>query len=307
MRATQEFSRRRENMKDLRGKTAFITGGASGIGLGMAEAFGREGMNIMIADIEADVALSKVEALRAKQIKAECVQVDVTSRNSLRNGALATLSKFGNVHVVANNAGIGVGGPLGEVPEGDWDWVIDVNLKGVVYGMEVFAPLIEGHGEGGHFINTASMAGHIVPTGMEPYCATKFAVVAMSEGWQQQLAPKNIGVSVLCPGLVSTNIHDGRRNRQNAIYGEKDKDFGQASLGQQRQWVAGGIDPLIVGQRVLEGVKDNDMFIFTHVEYEVAVRQRFKRIMAGFKKSKESPALNLLAKELNMDGPPSVT
>ncbi len=292
-------------MKDLRGKTAFITGGASGLGLAMAEAFGAEGMNIMIADIEADVALEKVEALRARQIKADCVKVDVTSRNSLRNGALATIAKFGKVHVVANNAGIGAGGPFGGVPEGDWDWVIDVNLKGVVYGMEVFAPLMESHGEGGHFINTASMAGHISPGGMEPYCATKFAVVAMSEGWRQQLEPKDIGVSVLCPGLVSTNIYAGRRNRQNTVYGEKDSDFGQANLEQQRQWMAGGIDPLVVGQRVVEGLKDNDMYIFTHVEYEGVVRQRFERVMAGFEKSKQSPALNSLPKDRRLDVPPS--
>jgi NAD(P)-dependent dehydrogenase (short-subunit alcohol dehydrogenase family) len=291
-------------MKDLQGKTAFITGGASGMGLAMAEAFGREGMNVMIADIEADVAIRQAEALRAKQIRAECVQVDVTSRNSLRQGALATISKFGKVHVVANNAGIGSGGPLGSVPEGDWDWVIDVNLKGVVYGMEVFAPLIESHGEGGHFVNTASMAGHISPSGMEPYCATKFAVVAMSEGWRQQLEPKNIGVSVLCPGLVNTNIYNARRNRQNATYGEKDKDFGQANLEQSRQWMAAGIDPLVVGQRVVEGVKDNDMYIFTHVEYEGPVRQRFERIMAGFEKSKQSPALNSLPKDRRLDVPP---
>src|ERR1700755_103356 len=155
-------------MNDLQGKTRFITGGASGMGLAMAEAFGREGMNIMIADIEAGVAQAKVEELRAKQIKADCVQVDVTSRDSLRNGALATIAKFGKVHLVANNAGIGAGGQFGQVPEGDWDWVIDVNLKGVVYGMEVFAPLIESHGEGGHFVNTASMAGHISRGGVEP-------------------------------------------------------------------------------------------------------------------------------------------
>jgi NAD(P)-dependent dehydrogenase (short-subunit alcohol dehydrogenase family) len=290
-------------MKDLQGKTAFITGGASGLGLAMAEAFGREGMNVMIADIEAEVARKQVEALRAKQIKADWVKVDVTSRDSLRNGALATIARFGKVHLVANNAGVGAGGPFGGVPEGDWDWVIDVNLKGVVYGMEVFAPLIQGHGEGGHFVNTASMAGHISPAGMEPYCATKFAVVAMSEGWREQLAPANIGVSVLCPGLVSTNIYAGRRNRQNAHYGEADRDFGQESLEQQREWMAGGMDPLVVGQRVLEAVQDDDLYIFTHVEYERVVRERFDRVMAGFEKSKRSPALNTLPKDRRLDVP----
>lgn len=288
-------------MKDMRGKTAFITGGASGLGLAMAEAFGREGMNIMIADIETEVARAKVEQLRALQIRAEWVQVDVTSRDSVRKGAIETIAKFGKVHLVANNAGIGAGGPLGEVPEGDWDWVIDVNLKGVVYGTEVFAPLMESHGEGGHFVNTASMAGLISPPGMEPYCASKFAVVAMSEGWRQQLAPRNIGVSVLCPGLVSTNIYAGRRNRQHSVYGESDKNFGQANLDQQREWMAGGIDPLVVGRRVVEAVKDNDLYILSHVEYEKVVRDRFEQIMAGFEKSKQSPALGALPKDRRLD------
>lgn len=290
-------------MKDLRGKTAFITGGASGLGLAMAEAFGHEGMNVMLADIEADVAREKVEALRAKQIKADWVKVDVTSRDSVRAGALATIAAFGKVHLVANNAGVGAGGVFGEVPEGDWDWVIDVNLKGVVYGMEVFAPLIGSHGEGGHFVNTASMAGHISPAGMEPYCATKFAVVAMSEGWREQLAPRNIGVSVLCPGLVSTNIYAGRRNRPADAYGPDGRPVDPAALEQQREWMAGGIDPLIVGQRVVEAVKDDDLYIFSHVEYESVVRARYERVMAGFEKSKASPALNTLPKDRRLDVP----
>jgi NAD(P)-dependent dehydrogenase (short-subunit alcohol dehydrogenase family) len=292
-------------MQDLKGKVAFVTGGASGIGLAMAEAFGREGMAVMLADIEAPALEAAVAELRAKQVRAEGVICNVASRGSLREAALETIAKFGKVHVVCNNAGVGGGGPIGGVLEGDWDWVLDVNLKGVVYGMEVFAPLIESHGEGGWFVNTASMAGMVSPPGMEPYCATKFAVVAMSEGWAAQLAPKNIGVSILCPGLVSTNIYAGRRNRQNDVYGEKGKDFGQDNLEQQRQWMAGGIDPMVVGQRVLEGVKDNDMYIFSHVEYQDVVRQRFERDMAGFEKSKQSPALNTLPKDRRLDVPPT--
>lgn len=288
-------------MKDMRGKTAIITGGASGLGSAMADAFGSEGMNIMIADIEAEAARTKVEELRARQVRAEWVHVDVTSRDSVRNGAVETIAKFGKVHLVVNNAGIGTGGPLGSVPEGDWDWVVDVNLKGVVYGVEVFVPLIDSHGEGGHVVNTASMAGLISPAGMEPYCATKYAVVAMSEGWRQQLAPRNIGVSVLCPGLVSTNIYAGRRNRQNAVYGENDKAYGQADLDRQREWMAGGIDPLVVARRVVEGIKDDDLYILSHVEYEHVVRERFERIMAAFEKSKQSSALAALPKDRRLD------
>ena len=146
-------------MDDFKGKTAFITGGASGIGLALAEAFGREGMNVMIADIEQGALDRAVADLRSKQVRVEGVLADVASRNSIRNAALATLGAFGKVHVVCNNAGVGVGGnAFGELAERDWNWVIDVNLKGVVNGMEVFVPLIESHGEGGHFVNTASMA-----------------------------------------------------------------------------------------------------------------------------------------------------
>src|SRR3954470_10018780 len=158
-------------MQDFTGKVAVITGGASGIGLAMAEAFGREGMSVMLADIEGQALQAAVEGLRAKQIRAEGVVTDVTSRDAVRRAALETIAKFGKVHVVCNNAGIGAGGQLGMVPERDWDWVIDVNLKGVVYGVEVIAPLIESHGEGGHFVNAASMAGMVSPPGMEPYCA----------------------------------------------------------------------------------------------------------------------------------------
>ncbi len=209
-------------MQDLSGKVAFITGGASGIGLAMAQAFGAEGMAVMLADIEPEALERAVGGLRERQIRAEGVVADVASRASLQAAAEATVAAFGKVHVVCNNAGVGAGGPMEQVTPSDWDWVIDVNLKGVVYGMEAFALLIAAHGEGGHFVNTASLAGMVSPPGMEPYCATKFAVVAMSEGWREQLAAKNIGVSVLCPGFVKTRINESRRNRQ-ASYGPDER------------------------------------------------------------------------------------
>ncbi len=277
-------------MQDLRGKTIVITGGASGIGLGMAEAFGREGMNVFIADIEDAARDRAIELLRAKQIKADGVKTDVTSRDSVRNAALAAISKFGKVHVVCNNAGIGAGGIIGQVPERDWDWVIDINLKGVVYGVEVFTPLMESHGEGGHFVNTASMAGHLSGPGMEAYSATKFAVVAMTEGWAQQLAPRNIGMSVLCPGFVSTNIHDWGRNRT-AEYGPNERARDAAAAQAMKARLEAGMQPLDVGLRVVEGVKDNDLYIFSHVEYKEMVQARFERIRAAFEKSEASPAL----------------
>jgi NAD(P)-dependent dehydrogenase (short-subunit alcohol dehydrogenase family) len=279
-------------MKDFRGRTAFITGGASGIGLGMARAFGRAGMNVVLADIDESAAKSAADKLAAEQIKAAPVHVDVTDRSSVRSAALDAVAAFGKIHLVCNNAGVAVGGPFGTVRERDWDWIFDVNLKGVVYGMEVFTPLIKSHGEGGHFVNTASMAGMVSPPGMEPYCATKFAVVAMSEGWAPQLAPINIGVSVLCPGFVRTRIHESGRTRQDKYGGAGVVDPGVGSTpSEAANNVLSGIDPNIVGQRVFEGVRDNDLYIFTHPMFKEFVQTRFNGILAAFDKSAESEAL----------------
>ena len=279
-------------MKEFKGRTAFITGGASGIGLGMARAFGRAGMNVVIADIDLGAAKSAAERLASEQIKAAPAYVDVTDRASVRSAALDAVAAFGKIHVVCNNAGVAVGGQIGTIRERDWDWIVDVNLKGVVYGTEVFAPLIKSHGEGGHFVNTASMAGMISPPGMEPYTATKFAVVAMSEGWAAQMAPQNIGVSVLCPGFVKTRIHESGRARQDKYGGTGDVDPGVgATRSEAASNVLNGIDPDIVGQRVVEGVRDNDLYIFTHPHFKDFVQARFAAILAAFDKSATSEAL----------------
>jgi NAD(P)-dependent dehydrogenase (short-subunit alcohol dehydrogenase family) len=284
-------------MKDLQGKVAFITGGASGLGLAMAKAFGREGMKVMIADIEEQALGRAVKELNASQVRAEGVLCDVADRNGVRNAALKTVSAFGKVHVVCNNAGVAVGGPIGEVNERDWQWIVDVNLLGVVYGMETFVPLIESHGEGGHFVNTASMAGMISPPNLEPYCATKFAVVAMSEGWNAQLAPKNIGVSVLCPGFVQTRIHESERNKPTR-YGSAATVHSALGTGREQaaQMVQSGIPVDPVGNRVVEAIKDNDLYIFTHVELKPFVEMRFNNILAAFDKSEKSKALGVLPK-----------
>lgn len=276
---------------DLKGKTAFITGGASGIGYGMAHAFGRAGMNVVIADIDFDVARKAAEMLQRGQMKAVPIHCDVTLRSEVQRAALETIAAFGKVHVVCNNAGVGVGGPLGTVGARDWDWIIDVNLKGVVYGVETFFPLIKSHGEGGHFVNTASMAGMVSPPNMEPYSATKFAVVAMSEGWAQQLAPMGIGMSVLCPGFVKTRIHESARARQSR-YGERAPDTRtEEARSEAAKMVLSGMDPDIVGERVLEAIKAGELYIFTHPEMKAAVDARFAAIDAGFKHAEESHAL----------------
>ena len=278
-------------MQDFTGKVAFITGGASGIGLAMAKVFGRAGMKVMLADIEPAALAAAVEELRGLQVRVEGVVADVTSRDSLKSAALETIARFGKVHVVCNNAGVGSGGEFGSVPPKDWAWVVDVNQLGVVYGMETFAPLIMSHGEGGHFVNTASMAGMVSPAGMEPYCATKFAVVAMSEGWAMQLAPHGIGVSILCPGFVKTRIHESRRNRPAAYGANEAPPTFDSNLSSP---VLSGIPVEPVAERVLEGIQDNDLYIFTHPEMKGAVEARFARILAAFDKSAGSAALAAL-------------
>jgi len=278
-------------MKDFKGKTAFVTGGASGIGLAMARAFGRQGMNVVIADIEDAPAKAAVEQLASEQIKAVSIHCDVGERNNLRAAALEAVSAFGKVHVVCNNAGVGAGGEIGKVPERDWDWIVDVNLKGVYYGVETFLPLIRGHGEGGHFVNTASIAGLISGPGMEPYSATKYAVVAMSEGWAMQLAGSNIGMSVLCPGFVRTRIHESARTKQARFAGSEQESFDPQRREMISKAIETGLDPDVVGARVVEAVRDNQLYIFTDPLFKDVVEMRFAAIRNGFQQAEESEAL----------------
>lgn len=283
---------------DLKGKTAFVTGGGSGIGLSMARALGAAGANVMIADIEESALAAAKADLENRQIRVSAVQCDVSDRGSVQNAALKTIAEFGKVHVVCNNAGIGVGGMWNQVKPGDWDWVIDVNLKGVVYGLETFAPLIVSHGEGGHIVNTASMAGIISGPGMEPYSATKYAVVAMSEGWRHQFAPLNIGISVLCPGFVSTHIYDGYRNRQDKYGGVTPSSMGQDAAAREasKQAIIAGMDPDIVGRFVVEGIRKNHLYLFPHREMRVFVEMRFKEILEGYDQADASEELGVVPK-----------
>jgi NAD(P)-dependent dehydrogenase (short-subunit alcohol dehydrogenase family) len=275
-------------MRDFSGKTAFVTGGASGIGLALAEAFGRRGMNVFLADIESGALESAVSALSAKGVTARSAVCDVTRRAQVQAAAKAALAAFGKVHVVCNNAGVVTGGPVGEVVEGDWDWIIDVNLKGVINGVEVFAPLISAHGEGGHFVNTASMTGLLPFPTLEPYTATKAAVVSMSEGWAVQLAPRNIGVSILIPGLVLTRIGESRRNRA-ASYGGGEQPA--AAADNTSAAIATGSPPAVVAARVVEAVEANELYVLAHPEYRAQVAERFEAILAAFDRAAASPVL----------------
>jgi NAD(P)-dependent dehydrogenase (short-subunit alcohol dehydrogenase family) len=199
-------------MRELAGKTAFVTGGASGIGLALGRAFAQAGMKVMLADIEPDALAAAVESLRDVGPDVRGVSCDVADPASVERAAKASFDAFGHVHVVCNNAGVAAGGGIDNISLDNWRWVLDVNLMGVLHGIRSFLPHIRGHGEGGHFVNTASMAGMESGLGFSPYGASKFAVVGMSEGLAAQLRPHGIGVSVLCPSFVRTRIGESGRN-----------------------------------------------------------------------------------------------
>lgn len=198
-------------MKELAGKTVFVTGAASGIGLGIATAFAQAGAKVMLCDIEEAALSAALEQLRLTNVDVDGVKADVSLKAELVAAAEATTARYGKVHILVNNAGVGGGGPYGAWTEASWNWTIGVNLMATIWGIEIFGPLIEQHGEGGHIVSTASIAG-LISGESNAYNVSKYGVVALSEGLRRELAPRGIGVSVLCPGVIRTQIMNSRRN-----------------------------------------------------------------------------------------------
>jgi NAD(P)-dependent dehydrogenase (short-subunit alcohol dehydrogenase family) len=271
-------------MRELAGKTAFVTGAASGIGLAMATAFAREGMKVMLADIEPQPLDKAVHGLRSTGADVRGIVCDVADTVSVDRAAEASFGAFGNVHVLCNNAGVAAGGGIDNIQVADWRWVIDVNLMGVVHGIRSFLPHIRAHREGGHIVNTASMAGMNAGLGLSPYSATKFAVVCISEGLAIQLQPDGIGVSVLCPSYVQTRIVESGRNRPEH-YGPS-RQFepgspGAAIIAEITRRVEAGLDPSAVAARVLTAIREDQLYIFTHPGMRAQVEERFAAILAA--------------------------
>jgi NAD(P)-dependent dehydrogenase (short-subunit alcohol dehydrogenase family) len=272
-------------MKNLAGKTAFVTGAASGIGLGVATALAQAGVKVMLCDIE-DAALAKaVAGLEATNADVAGVRADVSLKAELQAAAGATLERFGEVHILHSNAGVLGGGGYGAWNEADWSWTIGVNLMAVIWGAEIFGPLIERHGQGGHIVNTASVAGLISGSG-NAYNVTKYGVVALSEGLRVELAPRGIGVSVLCPGAIRTQIVDSVRNLPDrfATAAPRTPDNAPVAprLNAVRKMIAEGIDPLYVGELVREAIEEDWPYIFTDTGFEPPIDTRFAAIKAGF-------------------------
>jgi NAD(P)-dependent dehydrogenase (short-subunit alcohol dehydrogenase family) len=271
-------------MRDFADKTAFVTGGASGIGLALGRAFAEAGMKVMLADVEAGALEKALQSLGNYDNRVRGIRCDVADAESVERAAQATFDAFGNVHVVCNNAGVAAGGGIDNISIDNWRWVVDVNLMGVLYGVRSFLPHMLRHREGGHIVNTASMAGMINGMGFSPYAATKFAVVAMSEGLAVQLQPHGIGVSVLCPEFVRTRIGESGRNRPER-YGEAPPldpaSPAAAVVAEIARRLEAGIDPARVAAKVLDAIRNEQFYIFTHPNMREGVDQRFAAIQAA--------------------------
>jgi NAD(P)-dependent dehydrogenase (short-subunit alcohol dehydrogenase family) len=272
-------------MRELAGKTAFVTGGASGIGLALGRAFAEAGMKVMLADIETGALDAAVKGLHnSGRPDIRGVICDVADPASVESAANESRRAFGNVHIVCNNAGVAAGGGIDNISLDNWRWVLDVNLMGVLHGIRTFLPHIRAHGEGGHFVNTASMAGMGGGLGFSPYTASKFAVVGMSEGLAMQLKPHGIGVSVLCPSFVRTRIGESGRNRP-GHYGPAPvldpASPAAAMVAEIARRLEQGLTPAAVAEQVLAAIRGDEFYVFTHPGMRAEVNERFAAILAA--------------------------
>ncbi len=264
-------------MKDLGDKVAFVTGGASGIGFGMVRAFLQVGMRVFIADASAANLADASQQLKAIGGDYRLLKLDVTDRAAMAGAADEVQRAFGAVHVVCNNAGIGMSPPVHSAQYADWDRMLGLNLGGVVNGIVTFLPRLHAQGEGGHIVNTSSMSGIIpLPDPGVIYTTSKFAVRGLSESLRLALTPEGIGVSVLCPGLTLTRILDEAREAM------RDKPMDDLSAGfVNAQKFA--MDPLIVGHAVVDAIRSNSLYILPHWEFIDEVAELHSELMAAFR------------------------
>jgi NAD(P)-dependent dehydrogenase (short-subunit alcohol dehydrogenase family) len=257
-------------MREFEGKTAIVTGAGSGVGLGLARSFARCGMSVVLCDIRGDRLDSALADVRS--LGARAIAVDAADQ---------ALAAFGALHVACNNAGVTIHGKsVTDITPSEWDWLIGVNLYGVIHGIAVFLPVIRRHGGEGHIVNTASIAGFQVRGERRSggYAATKFAVVALSESLAHDLADTPIGVSVLAPAAVNTRIYCSGENRP-ARFGGPYREPGNNRLQEE---LAGGLDPDDVGERVVRAIRDRELYVFTHMQSRDWLRARHQRIVDAF-------------------------
>ena len=267
-------------MDEFSGRVAVITGGASGIGAALARAFAARGSKIVLADLD-EAALGRMEReLTGLSVPVLAVRTDVTQRASVAALADATWKHFGAAHIVCNNAGIALVGELARAPHDDWEYTMNVDFWGVVHGVEAFVPRLLEQRQGGHVLNTASMAGLVGMQWLGIYCAAKFAVVGMTEALHRELKPHGIGASVLCPMIVATNITaNSQRMRPGAPPAPASSSEGQPPEGAMQ---GGTVTAESVAARVVRGIERKDLYVLTHPEQREILRRRAARLDAAF-------------------------
>ncbi|WP_164661169.1 SDR family NAD(P)-dependent oxidoreductase [Tropicibacter sp. Alg240-R139] len=269
---------------EFEGKIAFVTGAANGIGLAISKSLGRRGMRVMLTDIDGDKLIASCAMLCSEGIDAAWVECDVSDPASVGRAAEATLARFGKVHFLANNAGVSLGGQTGTIPIKDWNWILGINLMGAVHCTEVFVPVFKAQNEGGFILNTASMAGHLALPGGGPYNASKFGLVGYSEALRQEFASTDIGVGLLCPGWVRTDIHKSAQESPS----NKEGDATREETDQDRQVAAAidaGLEPDVVAEWTLDQIGKGRFYIFTQADLAPFVAGRFAEIETGLQAS----------------------
>lgn len=271
-------------MQEFEGKVAVVTGGASGIGKGMAEVFAREGMRVVLADVEQEALDATVKEMTRQERQVTGVLTDVSKPESVDALCRRVYDEYGSVHILCNNAGVSGGGigPIWQASLKDWQWVFGVNFWGVVHGIRAFLPRMLESGQEGHVVNTASIMG--LTPGMGIYGVSKHAVVSFSEALYQQLrqAEARVGVSVLCPGHVPTRITSSVRNRPDDLWEGEARPSGEELAERDRMWAQRGLaslQPVEVGEKVLQAIKDGLFYILPH-ESDVGVRRRFDAVLS---------------------------
>lgn len=278
-------------MKEFHGRVAVVTGAASGMGRAMADRFAGEGMRVVLADVEEEPLQRAERVLTDSGADVIAVRADVSSLTDVQALARKTLDAFGAVHILCNNAGVGAGGFSWEQTEADWQWVLNVNLWGVIHGIRTFVPIMLQQDSECHIVNTASVAGLIAGPFMSSYTVSKFGVVALSETLHYELAlqqPK-IKVSVLCPGLVNTRISEAGRNRPEHLRNEAERIVPAEAGAFAERLAKEGLPPADVAEQVFEAIREERFYILTDHKFDERIRQRMEEIVSRAQPSMGSP------------------
>lgn len=275
-------------MEDFQGKVGFITGGASGVGLGQAKVLSRLGVRVVLADIRQDHLDQALAWFRERNAPAHAIKLDITDRSAFVRAADETERVFGPVQLLFNTAGVSVFGPLEKSTYEDYDWMMGVNFGGVVNGLQTFVPRMIGHGKGGHIVNTASLGAFTANEPAGIYCASKFAVRGLTEALRGALAKYNIGVSVLCPANVNTNIAEASLTRPAAL-SKSGYPLNDEILTSLRTIYSAGMDPEELAEHVMTAIRRNELYVIPYPEARASLRAGFDAVLAALPPENSDP------------------